>query len=93
MRDLLTQILAFTHWAFPFWGFATVFRCVSLFFASFTTRELWLPKEMAWHLKGKVAKCDHREYGFAQIRMNEVEGDGRSSVDTLFEGLGNEMQV
>lgn len=43
---------------------------------------------MAWNLKGKVAKCDHREYGFAQLSVGKGE-----SVDKLFEGLGEEMQV
>ena len=45
---------------------------------------------MAWNLKGKVAKCDHREYGFAQVQISKIGG---SSVDALFEGLGDEMQV
>jgi GMP synthase (glutamine-hydrolysing) len=48
---------------------------------------------MAWHHKGKVAKCDHREYGFAQVEVVKAgEGSG-SSVDMLFEGLGDDMQV
>lgn len=41
---------------------------------------------------GKVTQCDHREYGFAQLRVSEV-GSSSSSVDALFEGLGEEMQV
>ena len=45
-------------------------------------------QEMAWNMKGKVAKCDHREYGFAQLEVGK--GD---NVDKLFEGLGEEMQV
>lgn len=47
---------------------------------------------MAWNLKGKVSPCDHREYGFAQVQIKKV-GNGSSSVDSLFEGLGDEMQV
>ncbi|KAJ3483898.1 hypothetical protein NLI96_g6011 [Meripilus lineatus] len=26
-------------------------------------------QEMAWQLKGSVSKCDHREYGFAQLQV------------------------
>lgn len=50
---------------------------------------------MAWNMKGKVAKCDHREYGFAQLQVTKV-GSGNVSVDALFESLGDEnheMQV
>jgi len=46
-------------------------------------------QEMAWQLKGKVANCDHREYGFAQICVNKI-GNG---ADVLFEGLGDEFEV
>lgn len=45
---------------------------------------------------GTVSKCDHREYGFAQLQVVRLEGEGQSSsssVDALFEGLGDEMQV
>ncbi|KAI0316907.1 GMP synthase [Amylostereum chailletii] len=49
-------------------------------------------QEIAWNLKGKVAKCDHREYGFAQVQITKA-GEKGSSVDALFEGLGDEMQV
>ncbi|KAF9001495.1 class I glutamine amidotransferase-like protein [Cyathus striatus] len=48
-------------------------------------------QEIAWNLGGKVDKCDHREYGFAEVQINKL-GDG-GSVDALFEGLGDEMQV
>jgi GMP synthase (glutamine-hydrolysing) len=44
---------------------------------------------MAWQLKGKVAECDHREYGFAQIHVEKI-GNG---ADILFEGLGEELEV
>ena len=44
---------------------------------------------MAWQLKGKVAKCEHREYGFAQIHVNKLG----SGADVLFEGLGGELEV
>lgn len=40
---------------------------------------------------GTVTKCDHREYGFAQIEINKIGGE--LSPDTLFKDLGNEMQV
>lgn len=48
---------------------------------------------MAWNLQGKVAKCDHREYGFAQVEVRKAGDGGISSVDSLFEGLGDELQV
>ncbi|THV05030.1 GMP synthase [Dendrothele bispora CBS 962.96] len=49
-------------------------------------------QEMAWNLKGKVAKCDHREYGFANVKISKIH-EGDSPVDALFQGLGDEMQV
>ncbi|KAF9459952.1 GMP synthase [Collybia nuda] len=49
-------------------------------------------QEMAWNLGGKVSPCDHREYGFAQVQIKKVENSS-TSVDALFEGLGDEMQV
>ncbi|KAK7472575.1 GMP synthase (glutamine-hydrolyzing) [Stygiomarasmius scandens] len=49
-------------------------------------------QEMAWNLKGKVAKCDHREYGFAKVKISKIH-EGDSPVDALFQGLGDEMQV
>ena len=47
---------------------------------------------MAWTMNGKVAKCDHREYGFAQVKISKIGGDNKG-VDALFEGLGDELQV
>ena len=47
---------------------------------------------MAWTMGGRVARCDHREYGFAQVQLSKIGGDN-ASVDALFEGLGDEMQV
>ncbi|KAG6877498.1 GMP synthase (glutamine-hydrolyzing) [Termitomyces sp. T159_Od127] len=49
-------------------------------------------QEIAWSLKGEVSPCKHREYGFAQLQLKESESDN-SSVDALFQGLGDEMQV
>ncbi|KAJ7082376.1 hypothetical protein B0H15DRAFT_852728 [Mycena belliarum] len=49
-------------------------------------------QELAWQMKGTVEKCDHREYGFAQVQISKIGGDN-ASVDALFEGLGDEMQV
>lgn len=49
-------------------------------------------QEIAWNLKGEVTKHTHREYGFAQVQINRT-GDGKSSVDALFDGLGDELQV
>ncbi|KAH7884239.1 hypothetical protein F5I97DRAFT_1937749 [Phlebopus sp. FC_14] len=46
-------------------------------------------QEIAWNLKGKVAGCDHREYGHAKV---EISRFGGGSVDALFEDLGDEMQ-
>lgn len=40
-------------------------------------------------MKGQVAKCDHREYGFANLVLRS---DG-AGVDALFESFGDEMQV
>jgi GMP synthase (glutamine-hydrolysing) len=47
-------------------------------------------QEMAWNFGGQVAKCSHREYGFANVQISKIGGD---SVDALFQGLGDEMQV
>ncbi|KAI0034728.1 hypothetical protein K488DRAFT_77043 [Vararia minispora EC-137] len=47
-------------------------------------------QEMAWILGGQVAKCDHREYGFAQVQIATFGG---GSADALFAGLGAEMEV
>lgn len=43
-------------------------------------------QEMAWNLGGKVDKCDHREYGFAQIQITKL-GLGHEASDRLFDGL------
>jgi GMP synthase (glutamine-hydrolysing) len=48
-------------------------------------------QEMAINQNGTVAQCDHREYGFAQIQVSKINGN--ASVDALFEGLGDDMQV
>jgi GMP synthase (glutamine-hydrolysing) len=51
-------------------------------------------QELAWNLGGTVAKCEHREYGFARVQIKKFGSDpGRLSVDALFEGLGDEMEV
>ncbi len=44
-------------------------------------------QEIAWTLGGKVAPCDHREYGHANLI---VDGDRKSK---LFDGLSGEMSV
>lgn len=51
-----------------------------------------LEQEIAWFLKGSVSRCDHREYGFAQLQMLKL-GEDTTSADALFEGLGERMQV
>ncbi|KAH8990353.1 GMP synthase [Lactarius akahatsu] len=50
-------------------------------------------QEIAWNLGGKVARCDHREYGSARVQISKFGTGGASSVDALFEGLGDEMEV
>jgi GMP synthase (glutamine-hydrolysing) len=52
----------------------------------------FLLQEIAWNLGGTVAKCERREYGFARVQINKF-GSDRSTVDALFEGLGDEMEV
>ncbi|KAF9514572.1 hypothetical protein BS47DRAFT_1342878 [Hydnum rufescens UP504] len=47
-------------------------------------------QEIAWNLGGEVAKCDHREYGFAQV---EVIKTSNPLVDLLFKGIETDMQV
>lgn len=54
--------------------------------------KLGTTQEIAWNLGGTVAKCEHREYGFARVQVNKFGSEG-SSVDALFEGLGDEMEV
>ncbi|KAH9945092.1 GMP synthase [Epithele typhae] len=49
-------------------------------------------QEMAWNMGGKVAKCDHREYGFAQVQITKIGGEN-ARPDALFDGLGEELQV
>lgn len=49
-------------------------------------------QEICWNHKGQVAKCDHREYGLAQVQISRSSESG-NSVDALFEGLGDQMQV
>ncbi|TRM64820.1 hypothetical protein BD626DRAFT_454847 [Schizophyllum amplum] len=48
-------------------------------------------QEIAWQMGGKVSKCDHREYGFASVNIKKIGTN--SAVDTLFEGLGDDLQV
>jgi len=48
-------------------------------------------QELAWNLKGTVTPCNHREYGFAHLKIKKLEGT--SSVDVLFQGIEDEMQV
>ena len=47
---------------------------------------------MAWNMGGKVAKCEHREYGYAQVQISKIGGDN-AGMDALFDGLGDELQV
>ncbi|KAI6114873.1 GMP synthase [Pisolithus croceorrhizus] len=51
-------------------------------------------QEIAWNLKGQVTRCDNREYGYAAIQISRFgNGNDNSTVDALFDGLGDEMQV
>lgn len=43
-------------------------------------------------MKGEVAKCDHREYGFARVQVVQA-GGASGPVDALFEGLGDGLDV
>ena len=74
-------------------GSALAYRCVhnSDSITSWT-RINGTAQEIAWNLGGTVAKCDHREYGSARIQINKL-GSNQSSVDALFEGLGDDMEV
>ena len=47
---------------------------------------------MAWNMKGKVAKCEHREYGFAEVQISKIGGDD-NGADALFKGIGDQLQV
>lgn len=47
-------------------------------------------QEIAWNLGGEVTKCDHREYGSANITIAK---HGNGSVDALFAGFGDEMKA
>ncbi|KAI0636030.1 GMP synthase [Trametes polyzona] len=49
-------------------------------------------QEMAWNMGGKVAKCEHREYGFAQVQISKIGGESKGA-DALFQDLGDELQV
>ena len=42
-------------------------------------------------MKGKVSKCDHREYGFASVDIKKLGSN--SDADALFEGLGDSLEV
>ncbi|KAG2081067.1 hypothetical protein BD769DRAFT_1734393 [Suillus cothurnatus] len=49
-------------------------------------------QEICWNHKGQVAKCDHREYRPAEFQISRSSESG-NSVDALFEGLDDQMQV
>jgi GMP synthase (glutamine-hydrolysing) len=56
--------------------------------------DFFFAQELAWNLGGTVAKCEHREYGFARVQIKKFGSDpSRLSADALFEGLGDEMEV
>lgn len=47
---------------------------------------------MAWSHGGKVGKCDHREYGFAEVDVVKAESKN-PLANKLFDGLGDKFQV
>ncbi|KAG9014905.1 GMP synthase (glutamine-hydrolyzing) [Tulasnella sp. JGI-2019a] len=47
---------------------------------------------MAWTFGGKVEKCDHREYGYAEVEVIKATDESGLS-NKLFEGLENGFQV
>ncbi|KAG1772222.1 hypothetical protein EV702DRAFT_1181328 [Suillus placidus] len=49
-------------------------------------------QEICWNHKGQVAKCDHGDYGLAEVQISRFS-ESENSVDALFEGLGDRMQV
>ncbi|KAJ8581662.1 GMP synthase [Rhizopogon salebrosus TDB-379] len=49
-------------------------------------------QELCWKHKGQVEKHDHREYGSADVQISRF-GESGNTVDALFEGLGDQMQV
>ncbi|KAG8857648.1 GMP synthase (glutamine-hydrolyzing) [Tulasnella sp. 330] len=49
-------------------------------------------QEMAWTFGGKVEKCDHREYGYAEVEVVKAE-QAASLSNKLFEGLEKDFQV
>ncbi|KAG1793593.1 uncharacterized protein HD556DRAFT_462230 [Suillus plorans] len=49
-------------------------------------------QEICWNHKGPVAKYDRREYGLQRFRLAGSTNRG-NSIDTLFEGLGDQMQL
>ena len=67
------------------------FRCVLVVPNALNGHSTVGEQEIAWNLRGKVAKCDHREYGFAQVQMHKIESD--HGVQSLFNGLGEELKV
>jgi len=46
---------------------------------------------MSWNFDGKVTKCDHREYGFAEVEV--IKKDGHPFANKLFEGIEQDFQV
>jgi hypothetical protein len=72
-------------------GFQTIRAQIALYKCDFY---FYFAQELAWNLGGTVAKCEHREYGFARVQIKKFGSDpSRLSADALFEGLGDEMEV
>ncbi|KAG8905186.1 GMP synthase (glutamine-hydrolyzing) [Tulasnella sp. 403] len=49
-------------------------------------------QEIAWNLGGSVAKCDHREYGFAEVQVLDAPASN-SLANKLFQGFEGHFQV
>jgi hypothetical protein len=97
-----TLILTSLSSVYRFSGSVMAYRCVHRIrfsddpLTQITSIQTWFffAQELAWNLGGTVAKCEHREYGSARVQVKKFGSDpSRFSVDTLFEGLGDEMEV
>ena len=49
-------------------------------------------QEIAWNYGKDVAAGDKKEYGHAVLKVTK-HSDGPAHIDTLFTGLGQEMEV
>ncbi|KAG2057269.1 hypothetical protein BDR06DRAFT_1005296 [Suillus hirtellus] len=45
-------------------------------------------QEICWNYKGHVAKCDHREYGLAEVQISRFN---EFNIQELWEGVGGHL--